>query len=144
MPRRNNQACAARIRDPGVLAIQLEVSGGECEQRGDIPLRTDLLVGELFGLKKSRRRRQGAELIAGSRQIRDGVAAVERQWIDRLDDDARAWRHQIIGPRERLPEQGRDAPTVEIGVVQSELLEASPADELQPTGEFDLVLQVAR
>ena len=99
------------------------------------------LLVNFSGFKRAGHRRQRAELVAGGRQIRDAVAAIKRQRIDRLDDHAGARRNQVVDPRERLPER-RGALAVEIDVAQIEPVEPNAADELQPARQLDLILNI--
>ena len=137
---------AARLHDPrrvvGIGRARVgpvePVDGRGHRQAGArLPLHAHLVVGELLRLHLLGDGGERRELVAGAGQVRDAVAAVDRDGRDRLEDDARARRDQVVDAVQGV--------AVAVVVVREvEAVEAQAAQHLQRWGQLDLVLDVGR
>ena len=125
------------IRRPRVGAVQPVHRGRQGQPGTRVPLHARLVVVEPFRFDLLGNGRERRELVAGARQIRHAVAAVQREGRDGLDDHAGARRHEIVRPREVVARA--------IVVIQEiEAIEPQSADQLQMARELDLILHVGR
>jgi hypothetical protein len=102
-----------------------------------LPLHAHLVVVELLGLHLLGDRGQRRELVAGAREVGNGVAAVDGHGSDRLVDDPRAGGNEVVHPVERVA-------VAVVLVREVEAVEAQAADDLQRGRHLELVLEVGR
>ncbi|MBV8838439.1 MAG: TonB-dependent receptor, partial [Alphaproteobacteria bacterium] len=81
--RQDEEAGIGRIGERHVLPVELVDRRAEQELRADVVLDPDLLVLEPLRLEDRGAVGERAELVAGGRQVRDRVDAVDRQRLDR-------------------------------------------------------------
>ena len=126
-----------RVRRRRVGPVEPVHRRGEREPVEHVPLGADLVVLELLGLERLGRRRERRELVARARQRRDAVAGVQRDGLDRLVQQPRPRRDQVVGPAQRVA-------VAVVEEVDREALVARPDDGLPAVGEEHLALAVDR
>src|SRR5207237_8403648 len=98
----------------------------------------DLVIVEALGLQTFGDVGEAAELVAGLRQIGAAVAAVDREIIARLEDQAEARRPQVVAAAELA--RARWAEVIDI---HPEAVDAQPGNDLEPCRGPDLVLHIS-
>ena len=108
-----------------------------CSRGSDIPLDADFLVLELLRLDDQRAGVQRAELVAGGRQIRHAVGAVDGQLSIGLTITA-ACGDILLSTRVAM------VLVFMSSADRSKRSIANPADHLEPARDFDGIVDIAR